>query len=132
MTFSRLRTQASQFANVLAAHGITPGDIVASMLPRIPELLVVILGTWRAGAIYQPLSTGFGPAAIEARIVRDERFKLLVTDDENRLKLDEIEHLPPVLVFAKGKAVGPGDGDFHAELTAQSSSFRPVLRGGND
>jgi acyl-coenzyme A synthetase/AMP-(fatty) acid ligase len=36
---------------IVPSHGIGRGDTVAGLLPRIPELLVVVLGTWRAGAI---------------------------------------------------------------------------------
>ena len=37
-------------------------------LPRVPETLVVMLGTWKAGAIYVPIFTGFGPDAIAYRM----------------------------------------------------------------
>src|SRR5580704_15199465 len=68
VTFEALRDQSARFANLLAGRGIRPGDVVGGLLPRIPELLVVALGTWRAGAIYQPLFTAFGPAAIASRV----------------------------------------------------------------
>jgi acetyl-CoA synthetase len=57
VTFAELKERSARLANVLQARGIRPGDRVAGLLPRIPELLVVILGTWRAGAVYQPLFT---------------------------------------------------------------------------
>ena len=68
MTFRDLQSVSASFANLLRARGIGRGDVVAALLPRIPELLVVVLGTWRAGAVYQPLFTAFGPAAIESRV----------------------------------------------------------------
>src|SRR5262249_53676344 len=55
--FEELRDRSGRFAALLAAQGIKPGDRVAGLLPRTPELLVTILGTWRAGAVYQPLFT---------------------------------------------------------------------------
>jgi hypothetical protein len=61
MTFAQLRDASARFANLLKKLGIGPGDRVAGMLPRTPDLLIVILGTWRAGAVYQPLFTAFGP-----------------------------------------------------------------------
>jgi acetyl-CoA synthetase len=64
VTFVELRERAARFANVLRAHGMGPGDVVACMLPRIPDLLTVALGTWRAGAVYQPMFTAFGPKAV--------------------------------------------------------------------
>ena len=69
VSYAELQDGAARFANLLTARGIGPGDVVAGMLPRIPELLIAVLGTWRAGAVFQPLFTAFGPAAIESRTV---------------------------------------------------------------
>ena len=44
--FEALRDQSQRFARVLHARGIGRGDVVSGLLPRIPELLVVVLGTW--------------------------------------------------------------------------------------
>lgn len=60
VTFETLREQSSRFANLLRTRGIGQGDVVASLLPRIPELLVVILGIRRVA--------GSHPRA-EARLV---------------------------------------------------------------
>lgn len=56
-TFSELKALSGRFANFLQAQGVRPGDCVAGLLPRTPELLVTILGAWRLGAVYQPLFT---------------------------------------------------------------------------
>ena len=103
------------------------------MLPRTPALLVTILGTWRAGAVYQPLFTAFGPKAIEHRL-QISQAKLLVTDNANRAKLDEIANCPAVAVVRRNGAdsVRAGDLDFGAELARQPASFEPVPRSGND
>ncbi|MBW2579214.1 MAG: AMP-binding protein, partial [Deltaproteobacteria bacterium] len=92
-TFSDLQELSARFANFLRARGIGPGDRVAGLLPRTPELLVVALGTWRAGAVYQALFTAFGPKAIEYRLERSQA-RLIVTDLENRPKLDGVSELP--------------------------------------
>jgi acetyl-CoA synthetase len=86
VTFRELQLNSARFANLLRQRGIGRGDVVATLLPRIPELLAVILGVWRAGAIYQPLFTAFGPAAIESRVTAPggSRAKLIVTDHANR------------------------------------------------
>ena len=68
ISFATLRDDAARFANLLRLHGIGPGDVVAGLLPKVPELLVVILGTWRAGAVYQALFTAFGPDGIASRV----------------------------------------------------------------
>jgi len=121
-TFAALKDAASRFANLLQARGVGPGDCVSGMLPRTPELLITILGTWRAGAVYQPLFTAFGPKAIEHR-VRSAGSKLVVTDLSNRAKFDEVADAPPVLTV--------GD-DFQAELQRQPEHFEAVMRKASD
>jgi len=130
LTFAGLKDRAARFANFLRAQGVGAGDVVAGMLPRTPDLLVTILGTWRAGAVYQPLFTAFGPKAIEHRLATSQA-RLVVTDSANRSKLDDIPAAPPVAI-AGGKADRPGDFDLGAELDRQSADFAPVLRRGDD
>jgi acetyl-CoA synthetase len=130
-TFEELKEASSRFANFLVSQGVQPGDRVAGLLPRIPELLVVILGTWRAGAVYQPLFTAFGPKAIEYRVSSSEA-RFIVTDSANRSKLDEVPDCPPVATIAGATPVAGGDFDFHAELARHSASFDPVMRTADD
>ncbi len=132
-TFADFRNDAARFANFLNAQGIGPGDRVAVMLPRIPELMVAALGVWRAGAVYVPMFTAFGPKAIEYRLERSAA-KLVVTDPVNRPKLNDVTHVPPIMVVARAPddAIAPGDLKFHDELIAQKPEFEPVLRGADD
>jgi acetyl-CoA synthetase len=132
VSFAELRDDAARFANVLAARGIKPGDVVAGMLPRTPKLLTAILGTWRAGAVYQPLFTALGPKAIEHRL-RLAGAKLVVTDAANRPKFFEIAEPPDLVVVLKpGEPASGEELDFDAALAAASAEFQPVLRTGED
>ena len=132
-TYAELKEQAGRFANFLTAQGIGPGDRVAVMLPRIPALFVAALSTWRAGAVYQPLFTAFGPKAIEHRVSKGGA-KLVVTDAANRPKLNEIDALPPVALVTRrpDEPVAEGDIDLRAALARQPTAFEPVLRGPDD
>ncbi len=130
MSFAELRDASSRFAGFLAARGVQPGDVVAGMLPRTKELLITILGTWRAGGVYQPLFTALGPKAIEHRL-QLAGAKLVVTDATNLPKLNEIL-LRPITAVVTNESVRPGDFDFHAEMARQSPDFAPVLRLGTD
>ena len=128
VSFGELKRQSARFANVLTRFGVKAGDVVTVMLPRGPELLTTAMGIWRAGAVYQPLFTAFGPKAIEHRLKTSEA-KLVVTDAANRGKLDEIPGAPAALVVGPTRA---GDRDFAAALAAESPEFAPVLRRGDD
>jgi acetyl-CoA synthetase len=125
VTFAQMRDDSARFANYLKSRGIGAGDVVAGLLPRIPDLFTVILGAWRAGAMYQPLFTAFGPAAIESRVTADggSKAKLIVTDKANLTKLKDVPGCPDVLVV--------GDG-FAEALAAQSTDFAPVMLKGAD
>ena len=125
VSYAQLREKAARFANHLASRGIGKGDVVAGLLPRIPDLLVVVLGAWRAGAIYQPLFTAFGPAAVESRVTAagGSQAKLIVTDAANRPKLDNVPDCPPVLLTGAA---------FDEALAQASPDFAPVMLTGKD
>ena len=122
MTFAELKEASARFANYLTSKGIGRGDRVAALLPRTPELMVVILGTFKAGAVYQPLFTAYGSGAIEYRLVTAST-RLVVTDHVYRSKLSGVKRCPPVLAVSGALA---GDDDFSSVLAAQSPSFDPV------
>ena len=125
VTFAQMRADSARFANYLKSRGIGTGDVVAGLLPRIPDLFTVILGAWRIGALYQPLFTAFGPAAVESRVTAEggSKAKLIVTDTANLPKLKDVPDCPPTLVV--------GDG-FAETLAKQSTDFAPVMMKGSD
>ncbi len=126
-TFDALCAQAARFANVLKAQGVQAGDRVAGLMPRTPELLVTILATWRLGAVYQPLFTAFGPKAIEHRLEQSAA-KVVVTDSQNRTKLDEVQGCPTI-ISVQARA---GELDFHTSLASAAEHCPPVMRTGDD
>lgn len=131
-TFEQLSALSARAANVLRAQGVGAGDVVAGLLPRTLELVVTILGTWRLGAIYQPLFTAFGPKAIEQRL-KTSNARLVVTNVANRAKLDEVPGCPRVAVVrGQSEPLGAGDIDFRAALAGAEPSFEPVNRSGDD
>ena len=126
-TFEDLQVRSAQVANLLVANGVQPGDRVAGLLPRVPELVALILGVWRAGAVYQPLFTAFGPKAIEHRLATSKA-RVVVTDLANRPKLDDLDDLPVIMCIGRHG----NDVDFTAGVEAQSDVFEPVMRKGDD
>lgn len=131
-SFAQLKAMSARVANLLVAQGVKPGDVVAGLLPRTPELVATILGTWRAGAVYQPLFTAFGPKAIEHRLRMSEA-KLVVTNTANRGKLDDVANCPTVVTVREpGEPLPERDIDWHDALEAQSEAFEPVMRKGTD
>ncbi len=130
LTFAELKEQSARFANYLKTCGIGKGDRVAGLLPRSPELLVVIAGTLRAGAVYQPLFTAFGSGAIEYRLERAGT-RLVVTDPANYPKMAEVNNAPPVICVNASEA-GAAIPDFASKLAEQDAGFEPVMIKGTD
>ena len=126
-TFEDFQLRSAQVANLLVEQGVQPGDRVAGLLPRVPELVALVLGVWRAGAVYQPLFTAFGTKAIGHRL-ETSMARVVVTDRSNRPKLDDLVD-PPVIMCTDGRS---SDVDFTTGIESQSDRFEPVMRKGDD
>src|SRR5215813_93530 len=81
-TFAEFRARSNQLARVLAGLGVERGDRVGIVLPQRPETAVTHLAAYKLGAVALPLSTLFGPEALEYRL-RDAGAKVVVTDADN-------------------------------------------------
>jgi acetyl-CoA synthetase len=131
LSFDQLREDSSRLANLLKAHGVGPGDRVAGLLPRTPQLLALIVATWRLGAVYQPLFTAFGPLAIKHRL-EVSGAKIVVADPANRAKLGGMEHMARVLVTRRSDQGLDQDISLEEALPLQSSVCQAVLRSAED
>jgi acetyl-CoA synthetase len=127
-SFDELGELTARFAAVLRARGIEPGDRVAGFMPRVPEMLVAMIGAWKAGAIYVPIFTGFGPDAVEYR-VRHSGARILITHHEHRARLPEpVPEGVTVLTVGRGDGGVPGDVDFWRAMDDQPEGAAPVAR----
>lgn len=107
-TFARLAHDSARLAAALASLGVTKGDRVAGLLPRSPELLILILATWRLGAVYQPLFTAFGSKAIEYRL-ETANARLIVADQDNLSKIADVPSSIEQIVVGAREASGERD-----------------------
>src|SRR5205807_5861188 len=92
--WGELQDNSNRFANVLRAHGVEPGDLVAMLLPPTAETAASFFGTWKAGAILLSMSVLYGDEGIRHRL-SDSQAKVLVTNRENadRIERSLVEHL---------------------------------------
>ncbi|WP_218109976.1 non-ribosomal peptide synthetase [Oligoflexus tunisiensis] len=74
MSYRQLDMQSKQLALWLRAKGVGPGDLVGIALPRIPGMLVALLGVLRSGAGYVPLDPAF-PAERLQYMLNDAKVK---------------------------------------------------------
>jgi acetoacetyl-CoA synthetase len=63
-----LNEYVTRVASGLVAAGVKPGDIVAGVLPNIPEAIVAMLATTSLGAVWTSCSPDYGAEAIIDRI----------------------------------------------------------------
>ena len=127
MSFAELDKASAQVANLLQSYGVQVGDQVATMLPRTPELLTIVLATWRIGAVYQPLFTAFGYDSIKYRMDKAGT-KVVFTNVDNRGKFEDLaEQAKMVLVGSVADAQTWGDDNYSESLATQPQTLAPVL-----
>jgi acetyl-CoA synthetase len=86
VTFGELRERSQRFAGVLAGLGVGRGDRVATLMGKSVDLVTVLLGIWRSGAVYVPLFTAFAADAVRSRLTAAE-VEVVVADAEQRPKV---------------------------------------------
>ncbi|THE62953.1 acetyl-CoA synthetase [Salinadaptatus halalkaliphilus] len=80
VTYHELHRQANQVANALEARGIETGDTVGLYMPMVPEVVSILYGCFKVGAIAVPIFSGFGVDAAATRI-DDSACSVLFTGD---------------------------------------------------
>jgi amino acid adenylation domain-containing protein/non-ribosomal peptide synthase protein (TIGR01720 family) len=112
LTYQQLNQRANRLANLMMSDGIGAENIVAVALPRSIELIVALLATLKAGAVYLPLDPDYPqerlsymlehaqPSVLIVNSVSQEKFsnrhsRLLLDSPNvhNRLARQEAEYL---------------------------------------
>jgi acetyl-CoA synthetase len=79
-TYEQLWRSVNRCANALLALGLARGERVFSLLGRSPALHIAALGTMKAGLVFCPLFSAFGPEPIRTRLELGEATVLITTD----------------------------------------------------
>jgi acetyl-CoA synthetase len=114
LTYGALAADVSRFAGLLRRLGVGPGEVVASLLGRVPALYVTALGALKGEDVYCPLFTAFGPEPLRQRLAL-ARVRVLVTTPQLyvrkvaplRAALPDLAH---VLLTGTDPAAEPPDG----------------------
>jgi acetyl-CoA synthetase len=80
MTYHELHRQANQVANYLESRGVGTGDTVGLYMPMVPEVVSIMYGCFKVGAIAVPIFSGFGVDATATRIADSEPSVLFTGD----------------------------------------------------
>jgi acetyl-CoA synthetase len=131
LTYRELSQASNRFANLLQRLGVEPGDRVAGLMPRGPEVIIAIIGTLKLGAIYVPIFTGFGPDSIRFRLDHC-RAKVLVTHQDIRKQLPSELSVRIICVSTPGVELPVDYLDFVTELEVQVPDFASIPRARDD
>ncbi|MHC1626580.1 MAG: AMP-binding protein [Methanoculleaceae archaeon] len=88
-TFRDLSLLSNQVVNILIKYGITKGDRVLIMLPRVPEWWIFTIALIKVGAVYCPAPTMLTPKDLKYRIQTAD-IKMVITESEQAEKIDSI------------------------------------------
>lgn len=131
LSFSELSKASNQFANLLFKLGVNPGDRVAGFMPRGIEVVIAIIGTLKAGAVYVPVFTGFGQEAVEFRLSHSDA-TVLVTHDNFMDQLPSSISCKLIVVTDSNEPLPVSVLDYHEAVSEQSIEFRNVTRNRED
>ncbi len=96
-TYTELQARTNRFANVLKTHGIQKGERIYSLMGRVPELYIAALGTLKAGAVFCPLFSAFGPEPIQSRMNIGDAAVLVTSSRLYKRKVKGIRSALPAL-----------------------------------
>ena len=95
-SFLAIKKLSDQFANLLTANCLVPGDKVAILLSQLIEAAIAHIAALKTGLISVPLFTLFGEDALEYRLT-DSGARTLITDPESFPKVEIIRDKLPNL-----------------------------------
>ncbi len=87
-SYGDLKHETDRFARLLADLGHGPGVRVFSLLGRVPETIIAALGTLKAGGVFCPLYSAFGPEPVQSRMTIGEANVLVTTASDFARKVE--------------------------------------------
>jgi acetyl-CoA synthetase len=111
VTYHELARQTNMVANELEARGVGTGDTVGLYMPMVPEVVSILYGCFKVGAVAVPIFSGFGVDAVATRIDDSECSVVFTGDgflrrgDPVYLKdtldeaIDEVGHVDTTVVY---------------------------------
>ena len=128
LSYRALAARTARFAAVLQRLGVPRGGAVYALAGRLPELYVAALGTLKAGAVFCPLFSAFGPEPIHARLAIGRGLVLVTTPALYEKKVRELRPRLPALrhvlvVRGPGEPLPEGTLDFETALAAEVDTF---------
>ncbi len=90
ITYAELLHDTKILSQSLSRLGLSKGDVLFSLSPRLPQSYLMALATLRSGAVYSPLFSVFGPGPIQARMNKGKAKALFTLASLYHKKIDSI------------------------------------------
>jgi acyl-CoA synthetase (AMP-forming)/AMP-acid ligase II len=125
ISFGALAERSARYARWLHERGFRPGDRVAAWLDTSLEMIIALLGHYRAGLIHVPINTRYGALEIE-HVLADSGARLLLVDDDTSARFGHVARnrhqnaLECIVTMERSEHVD------HAHFQAVSTSPEPV------
>lgn len=132
-TFAEFRARSNQLARVLAGLGIGRGDRLGIVMGQRPETPVAHLAAYKLGAVALPLSTLFGPDALQYRL-GDAGAKVVLTDAESLERVLRVQKALPALAHVISADPVEADGvlEYARAIAREPDTFERVTTHAED
>lgn len=102
VTYDELIEQANRVANVFTDSGLTKGDVILVMMPRLIESYVTYVGALKAGIVVIPSSEMLRASDIEYRLAHSGA-KAIVAHEDFIDQFDDVKGIEGVQLFVVGE-----------------------------
>jgi len=128
LTYADLDAAASRLARHLRASGVERGDRVGVNAPQCPGTAIAHVACWKLGAVSVPLSTLFGPDALEYRLDDADAVAAVVHDDSVEAFREGTADLDfgTVALVGGAEPTRANEIDFDAALAGRDPDFEAV------
>jgi len=129
-TFSELNEITNSLAGYFDERGVERGDRICINSPQKPETLMAHVAAWKVGATTVPLSTLFGPSAVEYRL-DDSGATVVVVDESNLDAFREVDCDVDTVVTIGSDEAGD-DVEFWSAVERGPSSYDNAVTAAED
>ena len=125
-SYLELQQAANRLSNALLVLGVERGDRIAIVMPQCFETAVAYMAVLQMGAVAMPLSTLFGPQALEFRL-HDSEAVVAICDASVIERVSSVRESCPMLhtVVRVGDLQADRNPEFGAVLAQEPDQFTP-------
>jgi acyl-CoA synthetase (AMP-forming)/AMP-acid ligase II len=129
LTWRKFERETARAANGLAMLGLSSGDRIAVLMDNSLEMVVLLFGILRFGAVAVPLNVSISDAAV-ARMIEDADARAVFASRRHCRRVDELCAQSETVARAVRVALGGEDfgwTEFHAWLAEQSPEWHATV-----